>query len=346
MVNNLQVHQRHILLFLYEKNPKVSGSEAARQLNDVFGDESLSERSCREWLGRFKRGEKGIDDLEDESREGRPTHFDEDRLRDAVEENPRLTVREMACIFNCSVGNIFNHLRAIGKVSKLGRWVPHRLSIQNKLDRVRIAKELLDRYEKGLLKLDDILTSDEKWVLYLNIVRHREWVDKGSPASATAKPGLHPLKVMLCVWWDSEGIVHWELLAKGVTITADLYTDQLERVQEALKENRPHRVKTLLLHDNATPHTARMTKAKIAELDWDVLPHPPYSPDMAPTDFKLFRSLQNHLNGKEFQSEEEIRLFIEEFFKSKASGFYVRGFTDLVERWKAVIDCEGEYPPD
>ena len=243
-------------------------------------------------------------------------------------------------------GEHLHHLHAIGKVSKLGRWVPHRLSDKNKADRVTVATKLLDLYEKGELKLDDILTSDEKWVLYANIVRHREWVDKGSPASATAKPGLHPRKVMLCVWWDSEGIVHWELLGIGMTISADVYCEQLDRVQEALKEKRPHREKVLILHDNATPHTAKKTKEKLAELEWEVLPHPPYSPDLAPTDFKLFRSLQNHLNDNEFKSEEEIRTFLEEFIESRSSGFFVRGFTDLVERWKAVIECEGEYPPD
>ena len=140
--------------------------------------------------------------------------------------------------------------------------------------------------------------------------------------------------------------MHWELLPEGETISADFYCDQLNRVQAALEELRPHRKKVVLLHDNAPPHTAKKTKKRLQELDWNVLPHPPYSPVMAPTDFKLFRSLQNALRGKEFQDEEEVQRFTEEFFASKSSGFYVRGFTDLPKRWQEIIDYEGEYPPD
>lgn len=174
----------------------------------------------------------------------------------------------------------------------------------------------------------------------------RSWVDKDAPPLPTAKPGLHPKKIMLCVWWDTEGIVHWELLPERTTITADVYCEQLERVKEALAEKRPHRKKILILHDNATPHTAKKTKRKLLGLGWEVLPHPPYSPDLAPTDFKLFLSLHNALRGKIFETVEQVRDFVADFLYSKSSGFFVRGFTALPDRWKEVIEYEGDYPPD
>jgi len=46
-----------------------------------------------------------------------------------------------------------------------------------------------------------------------------------------------------------------------------------------------------------------ITRQKLLQHGWDVLPHPPYSPDLTPSDFHLFRSLQNSLNGKTFASE-------------------------------------------
>jgi len=94
-----------------------------------------------------------------------------------VEEDPRLTVRELANELSCSVGTIHTHLHDIGKV-KLSKWVPHLLSERNKADRVRIAYQLLTRYREGRLKLDDILTSDEKWRFYANVIRRRERVDR------------------------------------------------------------------------------------------------------------------------------------------------------------------------
>ncbi|KOX74647.1 Histone-lysine N-methyltransferase SETMAR [Melipona quadrifasciata] len=61
-----------------------------------------------------------------------------------------------------------------------------------------------------------------------------------------------------------------------------------------------------------------ITRQKLLELGWDVLSHPPYSPDLAPSDFHLFRSLQNSLNGKNFNYLVEIKNHIEKFFAEKS----------------------------
>lgn len=113
---NKQRHFRHCLLFLYDKNNLVSAAEAARQLGAVYGEEAPKETACRKWLTRFKDGSKDIDDLDDEERSGRPTEFDEDRLREAIEQDPRFTIRELSILLNSSIGSIHRHLHAIGKV--------------------------------------------------------------------------------------------------------------------------------------------------------------------------------------------------------------------------------------
>jgi hypothetical protein len=74
-------------------------------------------------------------------------------------------------------------------------------------------------------------------------------------------------------------IIHCELLERNLTVTAERYCQQLRHLEEAIQ------------HDNARRHTANMTKAVIQELDWEILPHPPYSPNLAPSDHHLFRSL-------------------------------------------------------
>ncbi|GFV00161.1 histone-lysine N-methyltransferase SETMAR [Trichonephila clavipes] len=63
-------------------------------------------------------------------------------------------------------------------------------------------------------------------------------------------------------------------------------------------------------HDNARPHTSLVTRQKLLELGWDVLPHPPYSPDLAPSDYFLFRSLQNSLNGKNFNNGDDVKSYL------------------------------------
>ena len=150
---------------------------------------------------------------EDEPRSGRPSNLNNDELRRLVEEDPKRTVRELAAILQKSVGSVWNHLQDIGmvsfccllkileifKVNKFGVWVPHRLSDINKGARFVAALANLERYEAGNLNLDLVLTGDEKWVLYVNVVRRKEWVPRGERATPTTRPGLHPKKV-LCMW--------------------------------------------------------------------------------------------------------------------------------------------------
>jgi histone-lysine N-methyltransferase SETMAR len=98
----------------------------------------------------------------------------------------------------------------------------------------------------------------------------------------------------------------------------------LDRVNECLKEKRPHLVKRkgIVFHqDNARPHVSEMTQQKIKELNWEILDHPPYSPDLAQSDYHLFISLQNHLNNKKFERFKEVNDAILAYFESKPRSF-------------------------
>ena len=102
-------------------------------------------------------------------------------------------------------------------------------------------------------------------------------------------------KVLFCIWWDLKGVIYYELLDAGETVTAARKSQQLNRLNKELDKKRPFTVKgnrkVILLHDNARPHVTRMTQNAILNLGWEVLPHPAYSPDLAPSDFLLFRSM-------------------------------------------------------
>ncbi|KAK6767034.1 hypothetical protein RB195_026541 [Necator americanus] len=149
---------------------------------------------------------------------------------------------------------------------------------------------------------------------------------------------------MICVWWDWEGLVHWEMLEKNKTVEKNLYIAQLHRVKEAIQLKRPHRRgQVILLHDNARPHTANIVKAALQELDWEVLQHPPYSPDLAPTDYHLFRSLSNQMRGVTFDNNEDLENWLNNFFESRPGGFWQNGINKLVERWEQVVNNDGEY---
>ena len=105
-------------------------------------------------------------------------------------------------------------------------------------------------------------------------------------------------KLMLCIWWDQLGVVYYELLQPNETITAESY-QQLMQLSRALKFKRPQYAKrhdkVIFQHDNAQPHVAKVAKKTLEALNWDVLPHLPYSPDIAPSDYHLFRLMAHGL---------------------------------------------------
>ena len=75
----------------------------------------------------------------------------------------------------------------------------------------------------------------------MNMKQRKEWVTPGDTPNSRVKPDLHPKKTMICVWWDWEGMVYWEMLGRNVTVTKELYIAQLHRVKEAMGLKRPHR---------------------------------------------------------------------------------------------------------
>ena len=54
--------------------------------------------------------------------------------------------------------------------------------------------------------------------------------------SATSKAGLHPMKVMLCIWWDWKGVLYYELFPENQMINSNKYCSQLDQLKSALDE--------------------------------------------------------------------------------------------------------------
>jgi len=115
------------------------------------------------------------------------------------------------------------------------------------------------------------------------------------------------------------------------------------RLSRALKDQRPQynerHDKVILQHDNARPHVAKVVKTY---LKWEILPHPPYSPDVAPSDCYLFRSMAHGLADQHFRSY-EVKNWIDSWIASKDDQFFRRGIRTLPERWEKVVTSDGQY---
>lgn len=150
------------------------------------------------------------------------------------------------------------------------------------------------------------------------------------PSTSTAKPNIHGKKLLLCIWWDFKGVLYFELFKPGETITAERYKRQLQYLNNEIERKRPYTGKgprpVILLHDNARLHTAKTTCDALDSLGWEILPHPAYSPDLALSDFYLFRSLQHHLVDSYFKTFEVVEKCITILSIQNRHSFTARGF--------------------
>jgi len=81
-------------------------------------------------------------------------------------------------------------------------------------------------FRRTLDWLSNLITGDEKWVLYVNHTRKKQWLGSGQIGVPTPKPESHPKKVLLSVWWGIKGVIHREQMPSGTT---NLKFDQKKR---------------------------------------------------------------------------------------------------------------------
>ncbi|CEF59935.1 Hypothetical protein SRAE_X000167800 [Strongyloides ratti] len=132
----------------------------------------------------------------------------------------------------------------------------------------------------------------------------------------------------------------------GESINSEVYGKLLDKVHQKVSQKGLSLVNKkgpILLHDNARPHVSRITLQKLNELKFETLPHPPYSPNLSPTDFYFFKQLDQFLKKKVFKNEEAIKSAFEDFIGSRDDSFYSNGKSKLPLRWKNCIDSNGSY---
>ena len=150
---------------------------------------------------------------------------------------------------------------------------------------------------------------------------------------------------MATVFWDDKGILLVDFLERGRTINGERYQETLTNLRRAIQNRRRGKLSkgVLLLHDNARPHTARATANLIESFGWFCLPHPPYSPDLAPSDYHLFPDLKKFLGGKRFETDEELKATVLGFFHSLDIEFFENGIKKLILRSEKCIQIQGDY---
>ena len=97
------------------------------------------------------------------------------------------------------------------------------------------------------------------------------------------------------------------------------------------------------MYDNAPAHRTLATQKKLAYLGFRYLDHPPYSPDLALSNYHLFHGLKNQLKGRHFSSDVEVTAAVETWLDGQPSEFVLSGLQKLAQGPKKCIELRGEY---
>lgn len=333
--------------FLMKKNTV----ETKQWLDKHYPDCAPSRQMVEKWIAEFKCGRSSTNDAE---RSGRPNVAvipqNITKIHKMVMNDRKLKVHELADIVKISDGSVFTILHDYLGMQKLcAKWVPRELTVDQKQLRIDASEECLALLNRSKLEFyRRYVTMDETWLHHFTPESNRqsaEWTAGDEPNPKRAKTQQSAGKVMASVFWDANGIIFIDYLKKGTTINSDYYCALLDRLKAEIAKKRPHlqKKKVLFHQDNAPCHKSMKTMAKLNELGFELLPHPPYSPDLAPSDFFLFSDLKRMLAGKKFKSNDEVIAETEAYFDEKEKSYYKSGIEKLENRYTRCIALEGNY---
>jgi histone-lysine N-methyltransferase SETMAR len=343
------VEIRAVIKFLTmeNNNPK----QIHERLMNVYGDSAPAYSTIAKWVAEFKRGRQS---LEDDPRSGRPSEAVTPEVSQMVEDlvltDRRIKIAEMARIMGISVGSVSTILHDKLGMSKVSaRWVPRLLTAENKALRVELAQQLSDKFSADPQQfLSRLVTGDEVWIHCYDPETKQQsmqWVHKGSPPPLKFRTQPSAGKIMATIFWDARGLLFINYLPPKTTITGQYYADILRQLRQAIKLKRPGMLTrgVLLLHDNAPVHKSKLAQAALRECGFEQLDHPPYSPDLAPSDYYLFRQLKLPLRGRRFSDDSELKDAVEQWFSDQPSSFFYRGLESLKTKWDKCISIKGDY---
>jgi hypothetical protein len=185
-----------------------------------------------EWIAMFKNGHTSVTNDE---RSGRPstsaTEDSTEQVHAMILDNRRVTTDEVACHLLISHGSvheiIHNHL---GFHKMCARWVPKQLTEEHKHNCVTICRSLLNRYrQEGDAFLRCIITGDKTWIHHYAPESKHQFGMETSDIAGQKKVRTQPStgKVILTVFWDSQGPILEHCQERGTTVNSAHYSDML-----------------------------------------------------------------------------------------------------------------------
>lgn len=262
-------------------------------------------------------------------------------------DDPTTNVRELARILQISQGLVHNIVHKHLQMSRVcAKWVPKLLTAEQKQARVDIC-QMWEGY--GREWFANVVTTDESWAyLYDPKTKQQssQWVQKGGAPPLKQKSQRSATKVMVVTFFDAQGMIYVHAIPPGQTVNQTTYLAILRQlIRKHMSTKRPqYKGGNWKLHlDNAPCHTANSVRQFLASKGIKIVPHPPYSPDLAPSDFFLYPQMKKVTRGVKYESREEVLLAVQGSLQQLLANGFQHVFDMWQHRWNKCIRLQGEY---
>ena len=267
-----------------------------------------------------------------------------------IEEDARYTMQEIEELSGIHSSSVLKILRErLGLCKICVRWVPHLLTDEQKQSRVRLASQVIEKYDNDPHDLEEIVTGDETWIYHFqpdSKAKNKVWVSSEGDRPVTARHCKTSNRMLYAIFFDSKGPVLQIPVPKGSSVTGKFYIESI--LTQLVDFYQKRRLRTSvrgikLLHGNAPAHKSATVQEYLKESGLNVLDHPPYSPDLSPCDFWLFPRLKEMVAGHHFESHCGISSAVYRCLQHIPKEDYWAAFWKWVDRCKMCVEAGGAY---
>ena len=266
-----------------------------------------------------------------------------------VLQDRQITIEQLHAQSGLSTGSIHKILHKDLKMTRIAaKFIPKMLRPDELANRVNICNDWMDQVLLDPSVINHMVTGDESWVWCYDPESKREssqWIRRGiDPRPQKFRKARSTLKVMITVFFDRKGIILVEY-ANG-NVNAQSYIETLMNLRNAIWTKHPDLWREhnwILLDDNAPAHKARITKEFHQQVCTDRGAHPPYSPDLAPSDFFLFPKLKSKIRGQHYAMIQDLQEAVEDALQTFTQQNFEHCFDQLQERWEKCVFHGGHY---
>jgi histone-lysine N-methyltransferase SETMAR len=310
-----------------------------------FEDKAHALQTVRFWMGE---GRGVREDLHDEHRSGRPLfdHIDTQTLY-ILGKSPFESARSIAQTLNTSHNVVLLHQHAVlGFKSFRLRWVPHFLTADLRLKRKQIAREMIPYLEAASRDRWQHFVTGDEWWFFLDQSCHPKWCLARDDVSTIVRRDIQTQDFMLTRMWNSRGFHVVNQLLSDTKMNSNYFTTiVLAPVREEfIPRDRARHLKPLVAHmDSFSIHTSGTTQRFMPEHQMPRTPQPPYSPDLAPSDFYVFPIVKDRLERFHMVDDDELFEQLLEILQAVAIDELKRVFTSWIHRVREVRQGDGDY---